>query len=82
MGSGKNGEFTFLDIITLISFCIGLQNLEINITQDDLQNIAAEMDKHQSEEIENIHGHLAVQDKKIDAILQILKENGGVIHDS
>lgn len=82
MGSGKNGEFTFLDIITLISFCIGLQNLEINITQDDLQNVAAEMNEQQSKDIEDIHNHLAIQDKKIDAILQILKENGGVIHDS
>lgn len=72
MGSGKNGEWTFLDIITLIGFCIGLQNLELNISQDDLQNEAERLDKALRENVENIHGHLELQDKKIDYILEVL----------
>jgi hypothetical protein len=74
MGSGKNGELTFLDLVTLISFMIGLQNLEINITQDDLQDIAARADKRQSEGIDDIHKHLAVQDTKLNYILNMLEE--------
>jgi hypothetical protein len=73
MGSGKNGELTFLDLITIISFVIGLQNLEINITQDDLQNVAARSDKRQTEGIEDIHNHLAVQDAKLNTILDMLE---------
>ena len=76
MGSGRNGELTFLDLVTLISFVIGLQNLEINITQDDLQDVAAEVDKRQSDGIEDIHRHLAVQDEKLNVILRMLE--GGV----
>ncbi len=79
MGNGKNGEFTFLDILSILSFCIGLQNLEINITQDDLQNMATHADIRQTEGIEDIHRHLAVQDEKLNVILKILKENGGVV---
>ena len=37
VGSGANGELTFLDIITLISFFVGIENLDLNITQDDVQ---------------------------------------------
>ena len=74
MGSGKNDELTFLDLVTLISFMIGLQNLEINITQDDLQDIAARADKRQSEGIDDIHKHLAVQDTKLNYILNMLEE--------
>ena len=73
MGSGKNGEWTFLDIITLIRFCIGLQNLELNISQDDLQNETERLDKALRENVENIHSHLETQDKKIDYILEVLK---------
>ena len=72
-------ELSFLDLITIISFCVSLQNLELNITQDDLQNIAADIDKKQSKDIADIHEHLAVQDKKLDYILRIFKENGGVV---
>ena len=38
LGSGDNGEFTFLDIISIISFCVGLQNLDLNLQQEDLDN--------------------------------------------
>lgn len=65
LGSGDNGEFTFLDIISLTSFLIGLMNLEENISQGDLQ------DKTQLI-IDEIHGHLQEQDDKIDRILEVL----------
>ena len=81
MGSGDKGEWTFLDIVTLISFCIGLQNLEENLSQSDLHEIDVSNAKRQDAILAEIHDHLAAQDRKLDNILAILKENGGVIYD-
>ena len=78
MGSGRSGELTFLDLISIISFCVGLQNLEINITQDDLQDMAMQADKRQSAGIEDIHRHLAIQDEKLSMILRILGSRGDI----
>ena len=81
MGSGNSGELTFLDIITLISFCIGLQNLEENLSQSDLHEIDVSNAKRQDAILAEIHDHLAAQDRKLDNILAILAENGGVVYD-
>lgn len=77
----KNNELGFLDLITIISFVVGLQNLEMNITQEDMQETTEKLDKALRDQVKDIHNHLAEQDKKIDNILNILKENGGVIYD-
>ena len=69
----NNGEWTFLDIITLISFVIGLQNLEMNITQEDMQNTTEKLDSALRKEVADIHRHLQEQDDKIDIILEELK---------
>lgn len=68
IGSGQNGEWTFLDIISLVSFFVGLQNLDMNITQEDVQATADKI-------LKEIHSHLEMQDKKIDKILEVLHEN-------
>ena len=74
MGSGENGAWTFLDLITLISFVIGLQNLELNITQNDLQSQTQDInetaDKLVKDAIEEIHRHLQEQDRKIEILLE------------
>lgn len=72
MGSGSNGEWTFFDIITLISFIIGLENLDLNISQDDLQKETEKLDKAMRENVEEIHRHLEVQDRKLNQILEEL----------
>ena len=69
LGSGDNGEFTFLDIISIISFCVGLQNLDLNITEQDINNQTQELDRRLKEVVDDIHRHLQAQDDKIDAIL-------------
>lgn len=81
MGSGNRGEWTFLDIISLISFCVGLQNLEENLTQSDLHEIDVSNAKRQDAILSEIHEHLDAQDKKIDAIIKVLKESGGVFYE-
>lgn len=72
LGSGNNGEFTFLDTISLISFIVGIQNLDMNISQEDMQKATERLDKSLRENVEEIHSHLEAQDKKIDEILRRL----------
>lgn len=73
-GSGNNGEFTFLDAITVISFLIGVENLDMNISQTDLQEETNRLDKKVDEKVQlalsEIHEHL----EKQDTILQRLEE--------
>lgn len=73
VGSGDNGELTFLDIISIISFCVGLQNLDLNTAQEDLDNQTQELDKKLRKNIEDIHQHLSVQDAKLNLILNKLE---------
>lgn len=80
LGSGNDGEFTFLDIVSIISFLVGLQNLDMNITQEDMQTTENRLYEMLKTEVDEIHKHLEEQDKKIDNILGILKENGGIIY--
>ena len=70
LGSGDNGEWTFLDILTVMSFCIGVQNLDLNIAQEDLDNQTQELDRKLRIVVDDIHQHLKDQDKKIDEILR------------
>jgi len=65
LGSGDNGEFTFLDIISIISFLIDVMNLDENLTQGDLQDKAQLI-------LDAIQEHLQQQDDKIDEILRRL----------
>lgn len=74
IGSGDNGEITFLDAIAIISFCVGLQNLDLNIAQEDLDNQTQELDARLHAVVDDIHGHLQAQDAKIDRILEVLDE--------
>ena len=69
MGGGKN-EWTFIDILSVMSFCIGLQNLDLNIEQSDLDAQTQELDRRLRTVVDDIHQHLKDQDQKIDEILR------------
>lgn len=77
IGSGTNGELTALDILNVLSFIIGLKNLDLNIDQNDMDNQTREIDKRASELVNNaiaeIHQHLEKQDQKINKILEVLQ---------
>ena len=79
LGSGDNGEFTFLDIISLISFMIGIANLDMNISQTDLQEETKKLDSKVDEKVQfalsEIHNHLESQDKKLDLLLSKIGGN-------
>lgn len=77
IGSGERGELTFLDVVALLSYIIGVENLKMNITQSDVQEQTKEINKTADERVDRllseIHSHLEMQDKKLDAIIQRLE---------
>ena len=70
LGSGNNGQFTFLDIISIMSFITGVMNLSENLTQRDKQDLQKELANQMNNVLTEIHSHLEKQDKKIDLILE------------
>ena len=72
LGSGENGQFTFLDTINLISFMIGIMNLNENLTQGDKQDLLKIFSQKADDLLTEIHSHLKEQDIKIDKILEEL----------
>ena len=75
LGSGENGQFTFLDTISLISFFVGMMNLNENMTQGDKQDLMEELSKKSDLLLKEIHSHLEKQDKKIEFILEVLLDD-------
>ena len=67
-GSGMDGELTFIDIVSLISFWVGLENYASNISQEDVQKTADAI-------LNEIHAHLEMQDNKIEHIIEVLHES-------
>ena len=75
LGSGDRGEFTFLDIIALLSFCIGVINLDENLTQSDKADLQEELSKKADLLLKEIHGHLEKQDALLQSILEELRND-------
>ena len=73
MGSGNNGEWTFLDVLTIMSFMIGVKNLDMNVTQEDAQRLQADLAEKTDILLKEIHSHLEMQDKKLDDIMKVLE---------
>lgn len=67
-------QLEFLDLLSIASFCIGLMNLDENITQGDMQDLSQEFNIHASNILDEIHRHLEMQDSKLDEILKELKK--------
>lgn len=63
-----NEQLDFIDLLSVMSFVIGVMNLELNVTADDI-------DQQTQTLLNEIHAHLEEQDNKIDEILRRL-ENG------
>ena len=79
-----NGQLDFLDWISILSFVIAVENLEMNITQNDMASQTAEIDErvntHLHEILNEIHNHLEEQDSRLSAIEETLKEIKDVLH--
>ena len=72
MRLNESGELTLLDVLSIISFCVGLENLDLNLAQEDLDNQTQELDRRLRMVVDDIHAHLKMQDEKIDRILEEL----------
>ena len=84
LNNGDNGQLSFIDLISIISFIVGLENLELNVTQEDMDRQTADIDKVVNDRIEyalsQIHRHLEEQDIKIDRLLEVKNGNYRNIH--
>ena len=74
IGSGLQGEFTFMDLLGVLSFLVGIQNLNENLTQNDKSELQQDLSHQGNKILQEIHKHLEEQDKKIDYIINLLEE--------
>lgn len=65
----ERNQLSFLDLVSIASFCIGLMNLDENLTQGDKQDLMQEFNNQTETVLKEIHQHLQDQDHKIDLIL-------------
>jgi len=59
-------QFSLLDIITIISFIIGVANYSENVDQSQMQDTV-------SSAVLDVHNHLSDQDEKLSKILTLLE---------
>ena len=69
-----NDSVDFLDIITLLSFVISVENLEQNLTQNDKQQLQNDLSEKADRILTEIHTHLEKQDKLLNDIMEKLNE--------
>lgn len=67
-------QLSFIDLLSIASFAISLENLEENMTQSDKQDLQKELSDKADLLLKEIHQHLEQQDKKIDEILRRLNK--------
>ena len=70
----NDNQFEFLDVLNVLSFVIGLINLQENLTQSDKQDLINQFAPQTQTILNEIHKHLEQQDNKIDTILKRLEE--------
>lgn len=71
----QKNQLNFIDLLSMASFCIGLMNLDENITQGDMQDLQQRFDKQTHNVLDEIHRHLEKQDAKLDEIIERLNRN-------
>lgn len=63
-----NGEWDFIDIISILSFIIGLENLQLNIDQNK------QLDKHLKDQDEILLAKIIEQNEEIINLLKELRK--------
>lgn len=67
-----------MDVLNILSFVIGLLNLNENLTQGDKQDLMSAFDKQTETVLKDIHERLDSQDQRLETIiaeLEALKNN-------
>ena len=59
-------QLSFIDLLSIMSFCIGIMNLELNVTAEDIDGQTQTL-------LNEIHTHLEMQDNKLDDIISRLE---------
>ena len=77
-GNNNNGGLGPLDALNVMSFIIGMMNLEQNMTQNDKQELESQFNTKVDQLLKEIHAHLQEQDNKIDIIM---KKMGVTVND-
>lgn len=67
----ENEQLSFIDLLSIMSFLIGVMNLDLNVTAEDIDSQTQTL-------LNEIHAHLEIQDNKLDNIIERLEklENG------
>ncbi len=73
MAGESSNRQSFLDFLNVLSFIIGIMNLNENMTQGDKQELMENLSKQTQTVLTEIHSHLQRQDEKIDEILKRLE---------
>ena len=73
--NNTNNQIEMLDVLNIMSFMLGIQNLNENLTQNDKQDMIQDLHNTLEANIQDIHQHLIEQDKKMDQILHMLSQN-------
>lgn len=63
--TSQDNQFSLLDALSVISFAISLANYSENLDQSQVQEMLQSA-------VSDIHKHLELQDRKLNAILAIL----------
>ena len=63
-------QLSFIDLLSVASFVIAVENLEENMTQSDKQDLQKDLSDKADLLLKEIHEHLERQDQKIDEILR------------
>ena len=72
MNDNYNKQLSFIDILSIMSFYISLENLNENLSQSDKQDLQNSLSENIDKVLKEIHGHLEKQDNKINKILEVL----------
>lgn len=69
-----NRELDFIDILSIMSFVVGLMNLDENLTQGDKQELMTELDNKTNNLLKELRKELKYQNDLLDNILVKLEE--------
>ena len=68
-----SNSLDLLDVLTVLGFYVGILNLDMNITQNDLQETSESLDKALRTQVSEIHAHLEEQDRMLREIKERLE---------
>lgn len=67
-------QYDFIDILSILSFLISLQNLDENLSQSDKADLQGDLAEKADMLLSEIHAHLEKQDRYLQEIKEILND--------